>query len=128
MNICKESEKIMKNAKKNPDKIIAFAICLYEADGYPENSFEMLDYVLSHKYCLKAERLMREGYTQAEPKQFESREKWIIKELETLVLKSINVSKLSAFEVGFQFKKDVCNILNQLDSAQTVTEELKGEL
>ena len=58
--------------KKDPDEVIALAICLYEADGYPENSFEMLDYVMSHKYCQKASRLMDDGYTRA--KQVDERQ------------------------------------------------------
>lgn len=44
------------------DEIISFAICLFESQGYPKNSFEMLSYEVSRKFILQAEYLIKRGY------------------------------------------------------------------
>jgi hypothetical protein len=61
------------------DQVIALAIAIYKSEGFPEGTFEMLDYETSHKYCEQAKFLMRAGYSlRAEfPKQIDLKEKGV---------------------------------------------------
>lgn len=44
------------------DDVIAFAIAIYESQGYPKNSFEMLGHKQAQTYCRRAQELMDKGY------------------------------------------------------------------
>jgi hypothetical protein len=51
-----------KEVELKPDDVIAFAVSIYESQGYPKNSFEMLDSKLSRRFILQAENLIKCGY------------------------------------------------------------------
>ena len=51
-----------KEVELKPDNVIAFAVSIYESQGYPKNSFEMLDRELSRRFILQAEHLIKCGY------------------------------------------------------------------
>jgi len=110
--------------KKDPDEVIALAICLYEADGYPENSFEMLDYVMSHKYCQKASRLMDDGYTRA--KQVDER---IVLDVDAVYREILNVQEEIESEhkdislLASQRRRMAVRIVNTFKPKVEVTED-----
>ena len=51
-----------KEVELKPDNVIAFAVSIYESQGYPKNSFGMLDRELSRRFILQAEHLIKCGY------------------------------------------------------------------
>lgn len=63
----------IKKCAPTDDQVIAFAISIYESQGYPPNSFEMLDYQLSNKFIKQAHHLIKCGYTRTpEPTKAEN--------------------------------------------------------